>query len=221
MGETVTIRAGDGAQVSAWVSRPSGAPKGCVVVVQEIFGVNEHVRWVCDEQYARAGWLAVAPCVFDRVERGAELDYTPDGVARGRGLVDRLGMDDPLRDIRAVAAQLGEGRKTGVVGYCWGGTVAFLCATRLGLPAVGYYGGRTVPYLHERAQAPLMLHFGEQDALIPPESVAAIRSANPQASVYTYPAGHGFNRHGHPDWHEASAQLALSRSLDFFATHLR
>ncbi len=184
--------------------------------MQEIFGVNEHIRWVCTEQYARAGFLTVAPCFFDRFEAGVELGYNPDGVARGRALVDQLGMDAPMRDIRAAAQQVGGGLKTGVVGYCWGGSVAFLCATRLGLPAVGYYGGRTVPFVHERPQASVMLHFGEQDAMIPPTAIATIRAAAPQAEVFTYPAGHGFNRFGHPDWHEASAALALQRSIAFF-----
>ena len=216
MTETITLSAGDGASIPAFVARPAGTPRGCIVVVQEIFGVNEHIRWVCTEQYARAGFLTVAPCFFDRFEAGVELGYNPDGVARGRALVDQLGMDAPMRDIRAAAQQVGGGLKTGVVGYCWGGSVAFLCATRLGLPAVGYYGGRTVPFVHERPQAAVMLHFGEQDAMIPPTAIATIRAAAPQAEVFTYPAGHGFNRFGHPDWHEASATLALQRSIAFF-----
>ena len=216
MTETVTLTAGDGATIPAFVARPAGPPRGCIVVVQEIFGVNEHIRWVCTEQYARAGFLAVAPCFFDRFEKGVELGYNPDGVARGRALVDQLGMDAPMRDIRAAAQQVGGGLKTGVVGYCRGGSVAFLAATRLGLPAVGFYGGRTVPFVHERPQAPVMLHFGEQDAMIPPTAIATIRAAAPQAEVFTYPAGHGFNRFGHPDWHEASATLALQRSIAFF-----
>ena len=220
MGEHATLTAHDGAKISAWVSRPAGPPKGCIVVVQEIFGVNDHIRWVCEEQYARAGYLAVAPCVFDRLEPGTELGYTPDAIATARGLVDRLGMDAPLRDIRAAADQVGRGLKTGVVGYCWGGSVAYLTATRLGLAAVGYYGGRTVPYLHERPQAPLMLHFGQTDPIITPETVATISAAHPTVPIHTYPAGHGFNRFAHPDWNEACAGLALSRTLDFFGRHL-
>ncbi|MFO1198597.1 MAG: dienelactone hydrolase family protein [Burkholderiaceae bacterium] len=221
MGERITITSSDGASIPAWLARPAGSPKGCVVVVQEIFGVNDHVRWVCEEQYARAGYVAVAPCVFDRLEAGVELAYNPESVARGRELVDRLGVDAPLRDIRAAADRFGAGLKTGVVGYCWGGTIAFLASTRLGLPAVGYYGGRTVPYLHERPQAPLMLHFGELDAIITADVVAKTRAALPQATVHTYPAGHGFNRFGHPDWHDESARLAYSRTLEFFERHLR
>jgi carboxymethylenebutenolidase len=220
--ETVTLQAIDGKSVRAFVARPAQAPKGCVVVVQEIFGANDHIRWVLGEQYAAAGWLAVAPAFFDRLEPDAtltELPYTPEGTAQGRALVDALGMDAPLRDIRAAAEQVGKGLPVGVVGFCWGGTVACLAATRLGLAAVGYYGARTLPYLHERLQAPMMFHFGEQDALIPLDAVAKISATHPAAPCHVYPAGHGFNRFGHPDWHDDSAKLALSRTLAFIAQH--
>jgi carboxymethylenebutenolidase len=219
--ETVKLSAIDGGQVRAFVARPEGEPRGCVVVAQEIFGVNDHVRWVLAEQYARAGYLAVAPAFFDRLEADAEFGYTPETTARGRALVDALGLDAPLRDIRAAQQQVGAGLPTGVVGYCWGGTVAYLAATRLGLPAVGYYGGRSAPFLHERVQAPLMLHFGERDALIPMDTVRRISTAHPDVPCHVYPAGHGFNRFGHPDWHEDSARTALERTLAFFFQHLR
>lgn len=219
--ETVQIEAIDGQSVRAFVARPEGTPKACVIIAQEIFGVNEHIRWVMSRQYAAAGYLAVAPAFFDRVEPGVELGYTPDTTARGRALVDALGLDAPLRDIRAAQQQVAQGLPTGVVGYCWGGTVAYLAATRLGLPSVGYYGGRTLPFLHERLQAPMMFHFGEHDALIPMDAVRRISAAHPQTACHVYPAGHGFNRHGHPDWHEDSAQTALSRTQSFFLQHLR
>ena len=214
------LKAIDGLEVRAFVARPEGDPKGCVVVAQEIFGVNDHIRWVIAEQYARAGYLAVAPAFFDRIEPDVELGYTPEGTARGRTLVDALGLDAPLRDIRAAALQVGQGLPTGVVGYCWGGTVAYLAATRLGLPAVGYYGGRTAPYLHERLQAPAMLHFGERDKLITMDTVRRISSTHPDLPCHVYPAGHGFNRFGHPDWHADSADTALARTLAFFRQHL-
>jgi carboxymethylenebutenolidase len=218
--DTVMLHAIDGLEVRAFVARPEGDPKGCVVVAQEIFGVNDHIRWVIAEQYARAGYLAVAPAFFDRIESGVELGYTPEGTARGRALVDALGLDAPLRDIRAAAQQVGQGLPTGVVGYCWGGTVAYLAATRLGLPAVGYYGGRTAPYLHERLQAPAMLHFGEHDKLITMDTVRRISATHPDLPCHVYPAGHGFNRFGHPDWHADSADTALARTLAFFRQHL-
>jgi carboxymethylenebutenolidase len=218
--DTVMLKAIDGLELRAFVARPEGDPKGCVVVAQEIFGVNDHIRWVIAEQYARAGYLAVAPAFFDRIESGVELGYTPEGTARGRALVDALGLDAPLRDIRAAAQQVGQGLPTGVVGYCWGGTVAYLAATRLGLPAVGYYGGRTAPYLHERLQAPAMLHFGEHDKLITMDTVRRISATHPDLPCHVYPAGHGFNRFGHPDWHADSADTALARTLAFFRQHL-
>jgi len=219
--ETVMLEAIDGARVRAFVARPAGEPRGCVVVAQEIFGVNDHVRWVLAAQYAKAGYLAVAPAFFDRLEPDVELGYTAETTVRGRALVDALGLDAPLRDIRAAQRQVATGLPTGVVGFCWGGTLAYLAATRLGLPAVGYYGGRTLPFLHERLQAPAMLHFGERDALIPMDAVRRISAAHPQAACHVYPAAHGFNRHGHPDWHADSAHTALERTLAFFVQHLR
>ena len=218
--ETVQIEAIDGKSVKAFVARPQGQPKGCIVVVQEIFGVNDHIRWVAAQQYAAAGYLAVAPAFFDRIESGVELGYTPEGTARGIALVSELGLDAPLRDIRAAQQQIANGLPTGVVGYCWGGSVAYLSATRLGLPSVGYYGGRTAPYLHERLQAPMMFHYGEKDAMITMDMVKRVSQTHPQAACHVYPAGHGFNRHGHPDWHDDSAKTALARSLAFFEQSL-
>lgn len=229
--EKVSLTSTDGAQIHAWVARPEGEfakhPKGAIIVVQEIFGVNAHIRWVVAEQYAKAGYLAIAPCFFDRLEANVELDYNPEGVAAGRALVDKLGMDAPMRDIRAAQLQLArdaEGRNLpcGVVGYCWGGSVAYLAATRLGLPAVGFYGGRTVPHLHERTQAAVMFHFGGKDPMIGPDAVAKIKAANFGAPLYVYDdAGHGFNRSGHPDFHAPSSELALSRSLEFFGKYVK
>jgi carboxymethylenebutenolidase len=221
----------DGKKIRCHVARPSGAPKGAILVVQEIFGVTEHIRWVLQEQYAKAGYLAIAPAFFDRITGYGKdalnnvLAYDPSGTAQGRGWVDEIGMDNPLRDLRAAHQQLTDGLATGVVGYCWGGSVAFLASTRLGLPAVSYYGGRTTPYLHERPQAPLMLHFGEQDAMITSTIVESTRHAlattAPKATLYSYPAGHGFNRFNEKDFHAPSSEVALSRTLDFFNQSLR
>lgn len=221
----------DGKKIRCQVARPSGTPKGAILVVQEIFGVTEHIQWVLEEQYAKAGYLAIAPAFFDRITGyGAEarknvLAYDPAGTAQGRSWVDELGMDNPMRDLRAAHQQLTGGLATGVVGYCWGGSVAFLASTRLGLAAVSYYGGRTTPYLHERPQSPLMLHFGEQDAMITSTIVESTRQAlaitAPKAALYSYPAGHGFNRFNEKDFHAPSAELALNRTLDFFNQSLR
>jgi carboxymethylenebutenolidase len=220
----------DGKKMRCYVAKPSGIPKGAILVVQEIFGVTDYVKWVLAEQYAKAGYLAIAPTFFDRItgyEDGAVnsvLAYDEAGTNQGRAWVDQLGMDDPMRDLRAAQQQLAGNLPTGVVGYCWGGSVAFLASTRLGLPSVSYYGGRTVPYLHEKPQAPVMLHFGEADHLITPPVVKATRSAlrqsSPSTEVFVYPAGHGFNRFNSKDFHAESATLALDRTLKFFAASL-
>ena len=224
--ETTTLTAIDGVQVSAFVARPEASPKGCVVVVQEIFGVNAYVRAVCD-RWAQAGWLAVAPAFFDRIEPGVEMGYDANTMTRGIALVDQLGFDATLRDIDAAHRQVGQGLPCGVVGFCWGGTVAALAATRMGLAAVSYYGGRTRDQLHERPQAGLLMHFGELDPMIPVATVAQIEEAFGKAAIksghafelHRYPAGHGFNRYGHPDYHVASAELAQARSEAFLTKH--
>ena len=224
--ETTALTAIDGVKVSAFVARPEASPKGCVVVVQEIFGVNAYVRAVCD-RWAQAGWLAVAPAFFDRIEPGIEMGYDANTMSRGIALVDQLGFDATLRDIDAARHQIGHGLPCGVVGFCWGGTVAALAATRMGLAAVSYYGGRTRDQLHERPQAALLMHFGELDPMILAPTVAQIEDVFGKASAHTghafelhrYPAGHGFNRYGHPDYHVASADLAQARSEAFLARH--
>jgi carboxymethylenebutenolidase len=217
--ETICLRSRDGVSVSAFRATPSGPVHAGLVVIQEIFGVIAHIRAVC-EQYAQLGYAVIAPAFFDRVRPGVELAYTEADFAEGRQLVGEIGFDAALRDVRAAADLLAPNGRVGVVGYCWGGTAAFLCATRLGLPAVSYYGARTVPFLHEHPQAPLLFHFGEKDTSIPPESVNAIRQALPKAKVHVYPTGHAFNRHGHKDCHVTSAEIALQRSLDFLELHL-
>lgn len=216
--ERVELLALDGGRIGGLLARPAGTPVGGIVLVQEIFGVNAHIRAVAEE-FAADGWLTLAPAFFDRIEAGVALDYDAEGFARGRSIVGELGFDAPLRDVHAAAAhlraELPDPTPLGVVGYCWGGTVAFLSATRLGLHGVGYYGARTALFLHERPQAPLLLHFGERDASIPPESVAQIRSALPAVPCHLYPAGHGFNRLGHPDGDASCATLARRRTLAF------
>jgi len=224
--ETITLQAIDGVQVSAYVAHPSATPRACVVVVQEIFGVNAHIRAVCD-RWAQAGWLAVAPSFFDRLEAGVEMGYDAQTMARGIALVDRLGFDPVLRDVDAARRQVGAGLPCGVVGFCWGGTVAVLAATRMAMPAVSYYGGRTEGQLHERPQAPLLMHFGERDAMIPAPSVDRIEAAfaavakrtGHEFAAHRYPAGHGFNRYGHPDHEPVSAALAQERSEAFLTRH--
>ena len=217
----IELTAIDGGRSSAFAYQPEQGNGAGLIVVQEIFGVTSHIRSVSAD-YAACGFQVLAPQLFDRLEADVSLACDDQGMARGRDLVVRLGFDAPMRDLRAAANHLlAQGcRSVGVVGYCWGGAVAFLAATRLGLPAVSYYGRLVPQFLHERAQAPLMFHFGEQDALIPADQVARVASALPQFPVYTYAAGHAFNRGGDAAGEPESAKLALQRSLDFFHEHL-
>ena len=212
----------DAGPIRGWRADPTGPSKGAVVVVQEIFGVNGHVREVVG-RFADAGFVALAPAVMDPVERGVELDYDEAGVARGRDLVARLGFDRAVDGVGAAATLLqDEGLRTGVVGFCWGGSVALLGNTRLGLPAVSYYGGRSVPFLGEPLRAPMLFHFGAHDPIIPAADLQAHRDAYPQARMFVYEdAGHGFNCDRRGDFHAASATQAWTRTVDFLEDALR
>jgi carboxymethylenebutenolidase len=183
------------------------------VVVQEIFGVNPHVRNVA-ERFADEGFDVLAPALFDHFEPGIELAYDAAGVARGRELVAALGFDAAVDNVAAARDVLGG--KVGAVGFCWGGTVAFLANTRLGLPAASYYGGRTMTFVQETLRAPMLFHFGETDPIIPPEHRNAQIAAHPQAEAHVYPAGHGFNCDARADYEPESAALALRRTVEFF-----
>lgn len=209
--------------VRAWRADPGGPSRGAVLVIQEIFGVNAHIRSVAT-RFADAGFVALAPSLFDPVERGVELTYEQADVGRGRALVAALGVDTAV-DILATATNVlqDEGLRVGAVGFCWGGSIAFLCNTRLGLPAVGYYGARSVPFLDEPARAPLMFHFGGRDTSIPATDIALHHRKQPQAQVFVYPdAGHAFNRDVDANVYEpGSAALAWQRTTDFLAETLR
>ena len=220
MTETLDLTAADGHRLQAYLARPAGAPKGGLVVCQEIFGVTAHIRAVTDG-YARAGYLAVAPALFDRARRGVELDYTEDGVAAGRGLRAEITWDQAVADVAAARAAVAEAGKAGVVGYCWGGSIAWLAACRLGVDAaVGYYGGQIYEHRAEQPGCRVMLHFGERDAMIPAEQIEAVRALHPEIPIHLYPAGHGFNCDARADYDEVSAGLAAERTLDFLAEQL-
>ena len=220
MGQTISINTRHG-RISAWHARPKVTPRGAVIVVQEIFGVNSHIRQVAD-RFANYGYVALAPALFDVVHPGTELAYDAQGVARGRAIVEEIGFNGALDGVRGAFDHLEADFKVGVVGFCWGGSVAYYTNTKLGLPAVSYYGGRTVPLLRERPRAPLMLHFGENDALIPPEDVQAHRDALPNAEITVWPnVGHGFNCDQRPDYDADASQQAMTRTLNFFQKHLR
>lgn len=222
MGHAIVLDTPHG-EVGAWRADPSGTPRGGLVVVQEIFGVNAHMRSVAD-RFAEAGYAAIAPAFFDPVEAGVELDYEQDSFAKGRALVNALGLERAVDIVDAAAQGLRrEGLTVGAVGYCWGGTVAYLANTRLGLPAVSYYGARTAALLDETLRAPMMFHFGEKDGSILAEDIAKHREKQPAAASYVYAgAGHAFNRDVDTHaYHETSAKLALERTLVFFAEHLK
>jgi carboxymethylenebutenolidase len=220
MGQLIQLNTSRMQCIGAYLARPAGASKGGIVIAQEIFGVNVHMRSVVD-RYAEQGYTAIAPAFFDHVESGVELGYDEAGFKRGQELVREISLDLAVEDVASAADAIASAGRIGCVGYCWGGTVALLAATRLGLPAVSYYGARNVQFLAEKSAAPLMFHFGERDASIPPEAIAKHRIAWPTAAVHVYPTGHAFNRDVDPKaYDEASASLALERTLAFFNQHL-
>ncbi|MDI1253627.1 dienelactone hydrolase family protein [Thermomonas sp.] len=206
-------------RIRAWRANPAIPPRGALVVVQEIFGVNGHIRDVCSS-FAAHGYVAMAPAFFDHFEHDVQLQYDAEGVQHGKWLVDRLGFDRALQDVHSAATSLEEYGDVGVVGYCWGGTLAYLANTRLSLPAVSYYGARSVPFLSEPLAAPMMFHFGERDASIPAADIASHRAHHPDAELHVYPAGHGFNCNQRADYDQPSATLALERTLGFFGQAL-
>jgi len=206
--------------VRAWQALPEGPARAGLVVIQEIFGANAHIRRVAD-QYAADGYAVLAPAFFDPLEPGLELDYDAAGTARGKALVGELGVDRAVDIVDAAARALAPCGKVGTVGYCWGGTIAMLAAQRLGLPSASYYGARNVPFLDAPFKGPAIFHFGEQDPSIPPAAVAAHREKQPSMQVYVYPADHAFNREVGAHYHAPSATLARERTLAFFSENLR
>lgn len=222
MGDAIRLAASDGHAFDAYRAVPKAERKGGLVVIQEIFGINDHIRDVAD-RFAAAGYEAIAPALFDRVQRKVELDYTPDGIAAGRELAAAIGWDWPVADIAAAAAALGPRGTAGAVGYCWGASWTWVAACRLDLGcAVCYYGRHIVDLLGETPRAPVMMHFGEDDASIPMENVDKIQAAHPDMPIHIYPGvGHGFNCDRRADFGPEQSALALERTLGFFADHLR
>ena len=216
---TITLHTEDGQQVQAYVATPDGKPRGGIVVVQEIFGVNPHIRSVVDG-YAAAGYTAIAPAVFDTLERNVELGYDSHGREKGIDLMSRLGFDRALASVLAAAKAVEPAGKVGVVGFCWGGSVAYLAAIRAGLPAVSYYGGSNVRFAGEKAKGPLQFHYGLRDANISEADREAVRAANPGAEFYIYDAEHAFNCDARPSYDAEAARLARERALAFFGRHV-
>ena len=217
------LKAADGFSCGAYEARPSGHAKGGVVVIQEIFGVNHHIRAVCDG-YAKAGYVAIAPQIFDRVERNVELGYTaqPDFDKGLRIAFQDLARADALADIQAAVDAASAHGKVGVVGYCFGGLLTWLsaCELRNVAAACAYYGGGIAKELARTPRCPVMMHFGEHDKHIPMSDVDAIRKAHPDVQVFTYDADHGFNCDERGSYDATSAATARERTLTFFDKHL-
>ncbi len=217
MHTTITLTAEDGHRFAAYRVDPSGTPRGGLVVIQEIFGVNGHIKRVADG-FAADGFVALAPSLFDRVERDFETGYTSADIERGREIRGKVGWDAMVMDLRAaVSALRAERLAVGTVGYCMGGSLAWLAATRIDglVAAVSYYGGAVADFAAEQPRCPVLFHFGETDASIPKEHWDRIRAAHPEIPLHIYPAGHGFNCDARGSYHEESARLARQRTLDF------
>jgi len=213
MGHGVELAAADGHRLSAYLAEPAGTPRGGIVVIQEIFGVTSHIRSVAD-QYADAGFTALAPALFDRVERGVDVPYTD--IAKGFRYMKTMKNAKVLLDAQAAIDDVRAAGKVGVLGFSWGGTVAYLAAARLEIDAaVVYYGGQIRRYLCYKPRCPVLFHFGRKDAHIAPETVERIKAANPQGIFHLYPAEHGFNCADRACFEPASAKLALKRSVEF------
>lgn len=221
MGQNIELTSADGHKLSAYQSVPQGAPRGAIVVVQEIFGVNDHIRKVADG-YAAEGYVAIAPALFDRIRRGIEIGYSMAEIQEGFGYKSAIKTEDALADIAAAVKTGASHGKVGIVGYCWGGFLSWMSAARVpGLAASApYYGGGIPDAAGEQPRCPVMMHFGEKDSYIPLDGVAKVKAAHPGQTVHIYPADHGFNCDQRGSWDEASARLARQRTLEFFRKHV-
>jgi len=216
------LMAKDGHTFSAYRAEPAGKPRGAVVVLQEIWGVNDHIRKVADG-YAADGYIAVAPALFDRVDRDLTMDeYTNETRTRGFGVMQKVNQDDALLDIDATVESLSDAGKVGIVGFCFGGRMAWLAASRVGglSAAVAYYGGGVPSLASEQPRCPVILHFGDRDQHIPVPSVEEFKKAHPSLPVYMYAADHGFNCDQRGSYDAAAAKLARERTLEFFRKHI-
>jgi carboxymethylenebutenolidase len=221
MGQLLELTADDGFQLAAYRADPTGKPRGGLVLAQEIFGVNGHIRSVCDG-FAADGYAVLAPALFDRYERGVDIGYTPADIVKGRELKALAETDAAMRDVAAARDALAAAGRVAVIGYCWGGFIAWMAAARVkGLAcAVPYYGGGILDASGERPQCPVLAHFGERDAGIPIAGVREFAAAHPEVQVCTYAADHGFNCDQRPSYDEAAARLARERTLEFLRRHV-
>ena len=221
MGKNVELAASDGHKFSAYVAEPSGKPKGALIVVMEIFGVNSHIRRVTDE-FAGDGYLSIAPAFFDRVQRGLDVGYSQADIEFARPLMQKMKLDDAVKDVTASLNVVKSAGKVGIVGYCWGGTCSFksACSVNGLTAAVAYYGGGIPGLINEKPKCPVMFHWGETDASIPLEKAKEVAAAHKDQTHYFYPAGHGFNCDERGSYHAESAKLARGRTLEFLRKHI-
>jgi carboxymethylenebutenolidase len=221
MGKTLELTASDGHKLSAYRADPAGRPRGAIVVIQEIFGVNSHIRSVADG-YAADGYVAIAPALFDRVKQGVDLGYSPEDIAKGREIRAKVTNDMAMKDVEVAVKSVSGAGKVGIVGYCWGGFIAWLAASKIsGLScAVPYYGGGILDNTELAPKVPLMGHFGDKDAHIPVEGVKRLAAKYPQQPIFIYSADHGFNCDQRGSYNAPAAKQARERTLEFFRKHV-
>jgi len=217
----IELTAADGHRLAAWRADPAGKPRGAIVVIQEIFGVNSHIKSVADG-YAADGYLAIAPAMFDRVQKGFDVGYTPPDIEKGRDMRAKITLDMAMKDAQAGVNEAKKAGKVGIVGYCWGGLVTWLAAAKLGglACAVPYYGGGILDNAELEPRVPLMGHFGERDQHIPVEGVKKLAARHSKHQIFIYAADHGFNCDQRGSWDAPAAKQARERTLAFFRKHV-
>ena len=223
VGKDITLTASDGFKLGGYRADPTGSPKGAIVVIQEIFGVNHHIRSVCD-RLAAEGYVAIAPAIFDRSQPNFQSGYSPDEVANARKFIASPDWPAMLRDTQAAIDAVKDVGAVGIIGFCLGGSIAYAAATKLSnlSAAVGYYGGAIVRFADDKPKVPTQLHFGEKDAGIPLADVETIKSKRPEIEIFVYPgAQHGFHCDERASYDKTSADTAWPRSLAFFAKHMK
>jgi carboxymethylenebutenolidase len=215
MGELIKATASDGHILDVYLAQAKGLPKGGIVLIQEIFGVNNHIKSIAD-QYASEGYLVGAPSLFDRVEPNIRLCYNPEDIAHGKELKESVGNENPLLDIQSTLNIVKSAGKVAVIGYCWGGTLTWLSACQVPgfSAAASYYGGGIGALAFMQPKCPTIFHFGENDPVIPLTDIDTLKSAQPKCPIYLYPAGHGFNCKQRDGFHSSSSKIALERTIE-------
>jgi len=221
MGKMIQLTASDGHKLDAYRADPAGKPRGGIVVIQEIFGVNSHIKQVADG-YAADGYLAIAPAMFDRAQKNFDVGYTPDDIAKGREVRGKVTNDMALKDAQAAVNEAAKAGKVGIVGYCWGGLIAWLASAKVtGLVAAApYYGGGILDNADLQPKVPVMGHFGDKDAHIPVEGVKKLAEKHPKQQIFIYAADHGFNCDQRGSYNAPAAKQARERTLGFFRKHV-